>query len=63
MTPKERVLDKAGIEEEEEPVKKPATKKPTTEKEKEDKIFCPFCGEELEEKFPTCTYCQAVIEW
>jgi len=63
MTPKERVLDKAGIEEEEEPAKKPARKKPTEEKEEEEKIFCPYCGEELEEKIPTCSFCQAVIEW
>jgi len=63
MTPKERVLDKAGIEEEEEPAKKPARKKPTKEKEEEDKIFCPYCGEELDEKIPQCSFCQAVIEW
>ena len=63
MTPKEKVLDKAGIEEGEEPAKKPARKKPTKEKPGEDKIFCPYCGEELEEKVPTCTFCQAVIEW
>jgi len=63
MTPKERILDKAGIGEEEEPVKAPTRKKPTEEKSEEDKIFCPFCGEQLEEKVPTCTYCQAVIKW
>ena len=63
MTPKERVLDKAGIEEGEQSAKKPSSKEPTTKKEEEDKIFCPFCGEELEEKIPTCSFCQAVIEW
>ncbi|MFX1346131.1 MAG: hypothetical protein ACFFBC_12345 [Promethearchaeota archaeon] len=64
MTPKERVLDKAGIvEEETEPAKTPIRKKPTEEKSEEDKIFCPFCGEELKEKTPTCPYCQAVIKW
>lgn len=66
MTPKERVLEKAGIEEEPEekkPVKKkPPKKKPKEEKE-EEKIFCPYCGEELEEKVPTCIFCQSVIEW
>jgi hypothetical protein len=60
MTPKERILDKAGIGEEE-AEEEPA--KPREKKLEEDKIFCPFCGEELEEKVPTCTYCQAVIEW
>jgi len=60
MTPKERVLDKAGLEEEEKPVEKPTAKKG---KKEEDKIFCPFCGEELEEKIPTCSFCQSVIEW
>ena len=59
MTPKEKVLDKAGIEEEEKPTKQKEKK----EKLEEDKIFCPFCGEELEEKIPTCSFCQSVIEW
>jgi cell division protein FtsL len=64
MTPKERVLDKAGIEEKEEkPEKQPDKEKPTKEKPEENKIFCPYCGEELEEKVPLCTFCQSVIEW
>ncbi|MFW9881034.1 MAG: hypothetical protein ACFFG0_48850 [Candidatus Thorarchaeota archaeon] len=67
MTPKERVLDKTGIREEEpEEEKPPKRKKETTKKKKEekiekkDKIYCSFCGEELEEDFPTCPFCQAV---
>lgn len=59
MSPKEKVLDKAGLEIEES--EKPPPKK--KEKSEEDKIFCPFCGEELEEKIPTCSFCQSVIEW
>lgn len=71
MTPKERVLEKAGIEEEpeeKEPVKKkpakkkPVKKKPEQEKE-EEKIFCPYCGEELEEKVATCPFCQSALKW
>ncbi len=62
MTPKERVLDKAGIEEE--PKEKPERKKPEKKKaEAEKKIFCPYCGEELDEKYPTCPFCQSIIEY
>ncbi|MFW9872879.1 MAG: hypothetical protein ACFFG0_07240 [Candidatus Thorarchaeota archaeon] len=63
MTPRERVLDKAGIEDEEETMKKPARKKASKEKSEENKIFCPYCGEELEEKVPICTFCQSTIKW
>jgi len=71
MTPKERVLEKVeeekGPEEEVvkmEPVKKkPVKKKPDKKKKEEEvekeKIYCSFCGEELEEDFPTCPYCQS----
>jgi len=65
MTPKERVLDKAGLKEEpkkaEPPKKKLEVKKKKKQKEIEekDKIFCSFCGEELEEDYPTCPFCQA----
>lgn len=64
MTPREKVLDKAGIEEKEKPEKKPTKKKAVkkTDEEKE-KVICPYCGEELEEKVPTCTFCQSVLEW
>ncbi|MFX0083528.1 MAG: hypothetical protein ACFE94_17410 [Candidatus Hodarchaeota archaeon] len=63
MTPKEKVLDKAGIEMEEEPTKQAPKKKPKKEKPEQDKIFCPYCGEELEEKLPTCSFCKSVIQW
>jgi len=75
MTPKERVIEKVeeekGPEEEvlqlepvkEKPVKKKTVeKKPKKKKEEEmekEKIFCSFCGEELDEDYPTCPYCQA----
>jgi hypothetical protein len=64
MTPKEKVLDKAGIEEEEKPKKKP-TQETTTKKTdgEEEKVICPYCGEELEEKVPTCTFCKSVLDW
>jgi len=62
MTPKEKILDKAGVETEEVETTTPSKRDPK-EKAEEDKIFCPFCGEELEEKIPTCSFCQSVIEW
>jgi cell division protein FtsL len=62
MTPKEKILDKAGLETEE-LEKTPTRKKETKKNSEEEKIFCPFCGEELEGKIPTCSFCQSVIEW
>ncbi len=67
MTPKERVLDKAGIEEEPEK-KKPTKKKPAArKKEKEEKReekerTCPYCGETLDEKYATCPFCQVPLK-
>ncbi|MFX1375778.1 MAG: hypothetical protein ACFFA0_08205 [Promethearchaeota archaeon] len=62
MTPKEKILDKAGLETEE-PEKKPKKKTETKEKPQGDKILCPYCGEELDEKVPQCSFCQSNIEW
>ena len=64
MTPKERVLDKAGIEEEPKKEsltkKKPETKKSKKEeKSEEEKFYCSFCGEKLDEDYATCPFCQA----
>ena len=56
MTPRERVLDKAGIEEE--------TEKKKKEEKEEKKVFCSFCGEELigeEKDFPACPYCKSAL--
>jgi len=62
MTPKERVLDKAGLKEEVEetlPVEKSLEVK---KKDKKHKIICSFCGEELEEDLAICPFCQAKLK-
>ncbi|MFX1309936.1 MAG: hypothetical protein ACFE8C_09600 [Promethearchaeota archaeon] len=67
MTPKERVLDKVGIEEEPEE-KKPPKKKPVPRKEEkeakkeEKKIICPYCGETLDKEYATCPFCQVPLK-
>lgn len=64
MTPREKILDKAGLgeETEEEAVeKKPKPKKKEKEKKK-GKIFCEYCGEELDEGYATCPFCQATLK-
>ncbi len=66
MTPRERVLDKAGIEEETEEKEQQAKKKAAEKKKKkeldEKKIYCSFCGEELKEDYPTCPFCKAALK-
>lgn len=62
MTPKERILDKTGLEEEE-PKEQPIKTEPIKEKKEGEKIICPYCGAELEEKLPTCSFCKSVLEW
>ena len=62
MTPREKILDKAGIEEEKSKKKAPQ-KKPSDKKlEEEEENICPFCGEELKKKYPTCPFCQSVLD-
>ncbi len=62
MTAKEKILDKAGIEEEKSKKRAPK-KKPIEDKSKEEEeILCPYCGEELKKKYPTCPFCQSVLD-
>ncbi len=65
MTPKEKILDKAGLEvEAEEKVlveKKPDVKK-KEKKYKKQKIICSYCGAELEEDLAICPFCQAALK-
>ncbi len=66
MTPREKVFDKAGLEEEtkkkKQSVKKKAEEKKKKEEKEEKKIFCSFCGEELDEDFATCPFCKAALK-
>ena len=60
MTPRERVLDKAGIAgegEEGEPVEKKSEKK-----ERKQEIMCSYCGEKLDEDYATCPFCQSTLK-
>jgi hypothetical protein len=64
MTPKERILEKTGFVEEpkEEAIKeviKPKKQKKERKKKEEEPIICSFCGEKLDEDYPTCPFCQA----
>ena len=62
MTPKEKVLDKAGIEAEKSKKRAPK-KKPSDKKSEEDEeIICPYCGEELKKNYPTCPFCQSALD-
>jgi len=65
MTPKEKILDKAGLEEHAEE-KVPVAKKPDVKKkekkDKKKKIICSYCGEELDEDYATCPFCQAILK-
>jgi hypothetical protein len=62
MTPKERILEKTKLRKEPEKEETPKkTIKPKKEKkiEKKEPIICSFCGEKLDEDYPTCPFCQA----
>ncbi|MFW9990263.1 MAG: hypothetical protein ACFFC3_16605 [Candidatus Odinarchaeota archaeon] len=65
MSPREKILDKAGLledKEEEEIVEdKPEPKKKEKVKKK-GKYFCSYCGAELEEDYATCPFCQASLK-
>lgn len=68
MTPKEKILSKSGkkITVKEPPKKKPVKETKVKEEEveeEEEKIYCPFCGENLDEKFATCPYCNVAIQY
>ncbi|MFX0041098.1 MAG: hypothetical protein ACFFCY_15010 [Promethearchaeota archaeon] len=67
MTPKERILDKAEVKEEEkteEPSKEKLETKKRKKEEKEDekKKICPYCGEKLGEEYAICPFCQASLK-
>ena len=65
MTPREKILDKAGLleetEEEEVVEKKYEPKKEEKEKEK-GKIFCEYCGAKLDQDYAICPFCQATLK-
>ena len=60
LTPKEKILQKAGIEKEvtetEEPVEEEETE------EEKDTTFCPYCGEDIKEGIPKCPYCHSKLK-
>ncbi|NVM37584.1 MAG: hypothetical protein HWN81_18455 [Candidatus Lokiarchaeota archaeon] len=65
MTPREKILDKAGLGEEiekEEAVEKKSQPKKKEKDKKKEKIFCEYCGEKLDEEYTTCPFCQATLK-
>lgn len=64
LTAKEKVMAKV---EKKKTGKKPPVKKVEKVEEKgaveEEKLVCPYCGEELKEKLATCPYCLAVLKF
>ncbi|MHA2037352.1 MAG: hypothetical protein ACW972_05350 [Promethearchaeota archaeon] len=62
MTAKEKILDKAEVEGAKSKKKAAKKKPPEEESEDEEEILCPYCGEELKKKYPTCPFCQSVLD-
>ena len=62
MTSKEKLLDKAGVEEKKSKKRVPKKKSIEEKDVKEEEIICPYCGEELKKNYPTCPFCQSVLD-
>jgi hypothetical protein len=61
LTPKETIIKKVEKKKTEKATKKKASME-KEEKEDDQKIYCPYCGEELKEKYETCPYCAATLK-
>jgi hypothetical protein len=62
MTAKEKILDKAEVEGEKSKKRAPKKKPKEDESDEDEVILCPYCGEELKKKYPTCPFCQSVLD-
>ena len=60
LTPRERVLKKAGKEKE----KKTKAEKETPSEitEEKDQTFCPYCGEDIDMGISKCPYCHSSLK-
>jgi hypothetical protein len=62
LTPREKVLKKAGkAKEKKERVKKETTSEAEGEEDK-DQTFCPYCGEDIEAGIGRCPYCHSSLK-
>ena len=65
LTPRERVLKKAGKAKEKKTKAEKETISETTEEEKEQEkelTFCPYCGEDIDEGISKCPYCHSSLK-
>ena len=64
LTPRERVLKKAGKEKEKKTKAEKETPSEITDEEKEEKdqTFCPYCGEDIDVGISKCPYCHSSLK-
>ena len=60
LTPKEKILKKAGVEKETAPTSQP--EKIKEPKKAKDATFCPYCGEDIDEGIEKCPYCHSKLK-
>ncbi len=60
LTPRERVLKKAGKAKEKKTKAEKET--PSEIKEEKDQTFCPYCGEDIDMGISKCPYCHSTLK-
>jgi len=62
LTPRERVLKKAGKAKEKKTKVDKETPSEITDEEKKDQTFCPYCGEDIDVGISKCPYCHSSLK-
>jgi len=64
LTPREKVLKRAGKAKEKKTKEKEDTSSEITEEEEteKDETFCPYCGEDINEGLRKCPYCHSSLK-
>ena len=62
LTPRERVLKKAGKAKDKKIKVEKETPSETTDEEEKEETFCPYCGEDIDAGISRCPYCHSSLK-